>query len=64
VQELADSIHAALTMDPAERARRARGLKEIVTARDPGDWLDEQLADIRKKLPLDTPERAGARRAP
>ena len=44
IQELADSIHAALTMQPAERARRLRGLKEIVTARDPGDWIDEQLA--------------------
>ena len=49
IQALADSIHAALTMEPAERARRLRGLKEIVTARDPGDWIDEQLADIRKK---------------
>ena len=28
IQELADSIHAALTMAPAERARRARGLKD------------------------------------
>jgi trehalose 6-phosphate synthase len=49
LQELADSIHAALTMEPAERERRLRGLKDIVTARDPGDWIDEQLADIRKK---------------
>jgi trehalose 6-phosphate synthase len=49
VQELADSIYAALTMAPAERARRAGGLKEIVTSRDPGDWIDEQIADIRKK---------------
>ena len=49
VQELADSIYAALTMAPDERARRARGLKEIVTTRDPGDWIDEQIADIRKK---------------
>jgi trehalose 6-phosphate synthase len=49
VQELADSIYAALTMEPAERARRARGLREIVTSRDPGDWIDEQIADIRKK---------------
>jgi hypothetical protein len=24
-------------------------LKEIVTSRDPGDWIDEQIADIRKK---------------
>src|SRR5687768_6537794 len=49
VQELADSIHAALTMGAEERARRARGLKEIVTTRDPGDWIDEQIADIRAK---------------
>src|SRR3954451_19153618 len=49
IQEMADSIHAALTMEPPERARRLRGLTEIVTARDPGDWVDDQLADIRKK---------------
>jgi trehalose 6-phosphate synthase len=49
IQELADSIYAALTMAPAERHRRARGLIEIVTSRDPGDWIDEQLADIRAK---------------
>src|SRR5215216_234511 len=49
VQELADSIHAALTMPDEERARRAEGLQRIVTARDPGDWIDEQLADIRAK---------------
>ncbi len=49
IQELADSIHAALTMGAAERSRRARGLAQIVTSRDPGDWIDEQLADIRAK---------------
>jgi trehalose 6-phosphate synthase len=49
IQELADSIHAALTMDRAERGRRMRGLKAIVTARNPGDWIDDQLEDIRKK---------------
>src|SRR5438093_2386481 len=49
IQELADSIHAALTMSEEERERRWRGLVATVTARDPGDWLDEQLADIRKK---------------
>jgi trehalose 6-phosphate synthase len=57
VQELADSIYAALTMAPAERARRAAGLKEIVTSRDPGDWIDEQIADIRKKARGVTTER-------
>jgi trehalose 6-phosphate synthase len=49
IQELADSIYAALTMEPAERRRRAEGLVAIVTSRDPGDWIDEQLADIRAK---------------
>jgi trehalose 6-phosphate synthase len=47
IQELADSIHAALTMPLLERRQRLEGLKSIVTARDPGDWVDEQLADIR-----------------
>ena len=49
VQELADAIYAALTMVPESRERRSEGLKEIVTRRDPGDWIDEQIADIRAK---------------
>jgi trehalose 6-phosphate synthase len=49
VQELADAIHAALTMAPEERARRAAGLKDVIMRRDPGDWIDEQIADIRAK---------------
>jgi len=49
IQELADSIHAALTMPRDERERRLAGLRSVVTARDPGDWIDEQLADIRRK---------------
>jgi trehalose 6-phosphate synthase len=52
IQELADSIHAALTMPFEERSRRLEGLKEIVTARNPGDWVDEQLTDIRRKAAL------------
>jgi trehalose 6-phosphate synthase len=49
IQELADAIHTALTMSPQERERRIGGLKQIVTARDPGDWVDDQLEDIRSK---------------
>src|SRR5437763_6071608 len=49
IQELADSIHAALTMSDEERARRWEGLLKKVTARNPGDWIDDQLADIREK---------------
>jgi trehalose 6-phosphate synthase len=49
VQELADSIYAALTMSPEERKRRSDGLKDVITSRNPGDWIDEQIADMRKK---------------
>ncbi len=49
IQETADSIHAALTMGSAQREERLLGLKEIVTARSPGDWIDDQLADIQSK---------------
>ena len=49
VQEQADAIHRALTMSAEERSWRAQGQKRIVTARDPGDWVDDQLADIERK---------------
>ena len=50
VQDQADAIHRALTMSADERSWRAEGLKRVVTARDPGDWVDDQLADIDAKL--------------
>jgi len=46
IQEQADAIHAALTMPPEERARRSAGLREVIFARNPGDWVDEQIADV------------------
>jgi trehalose 6-phosphate synthase len=49
IQEQADTIYRALTMDPEERRVRAERLREIIVSRDPGDWVDEQLADIRLK---------------
>jgi trehalose 6-phosphate synthase len=49
IQEQADKIHRALTMDPEERALRAGRLREIVRERDPGVWIDEQLADLQAK---------------
>jgi trehalose 6-phosphate synthase len=49
IQELADSIGAALKMNHADRRHRAEGLVDIITSRDPGDWIDEQLSDIRRK---------------
>ncbi len=55
VQEQADAIHRALTMSAEERSWRAQGLKRIVTARDPGDWVDDQLADIQAKRKGEAP---------
>jgi trehalose 6-phosphate synthase len=49
VQEQADAIHRALSMSADERSWRAQGLKRIVTSRDPGDWVDDQLRDIDRK---------------
>jgi trehalose 6-phosphate synthase len=49
IQEQADKIHRALTMDAEERALRAGRLREIVRDRDPGVWIDEQLADLQTK---------------
>jgi trehalose 6-phosphate synthase len=49
IQEQADTIYRALTMSAEERALRAGRLREIVRERDPGVWVDEQLADIRAK---------------
>ena len=49
VQEQADAMYRALTMSAEERSWRAEGLKKIVTQRHPGDWVDDQLADIEAK---------------
>jgi trehalose 6-phosphate synthase len=49
IQEQADTIYRALTMAPEERRLRAARLRKIIASRDPGDWIDEQLADIRAK---------------
>src|SRR5688500_1628684 len=58
VQEQADAIHRALTMSAEERSWRAQGLKRIVTARDPGDWVDDQLSDIERKREARAPDPA------
>ncbi len=49
IQEQAETIHRALTMEPEERRLRATRLREIVRQRDPGVWISEQLDDIRAK---------------
>ena len=49
VQEQAEAIHRALTMGAEEREWRIEGLKRIISARNPGDWVDDQLRDIEAK---------------
>lgn len=50
IQEQADAIYEALTMEPAERRRRAEGLKTEIISRTPADWIDEQLADVERVI--------------
>src|SRR4051794_14021710 len=46
IQEQADAIHRALTMEPEQKRRWAEALREIIFSRNPGDWVDDQLKDI------------------
>ncbi|MFN8160467.1 MAG: trehalose-6-phosphate synthase [Solirubrobacterales bacterium] len=50
IQEQADTIYRALTMDPEEKRLRSERLKQIIDSRNPGDWVDEQMDDIRAVL--------------
>jgi trehalose 6-phosphate synthase len=52
VQQQADAIHAALTMDPAERRRRRQGAARVVRDNDVERWLAAQLADLAGLRPL------------
>jgi trehalose 6-phosphate synthase len=52
IQEQADAIHRALSMSMSERSTRAEGLKAAVTERNPGDWINDQLADISRRREL------------
>jgi trehalose 6-phosphate synthase len=42
----ADALYAALTLEPAERRRRADAIREHVRAHDIREWVDAQLADL------------------
>jgi trehalose 6-phosphate synthase len=46
IQELADAIHAALTMDAGERRRRIDGIRGHVREYDISRWISAQLADL------------------
>lgn len=42
----ADAINRALSMPPAERATRAKGLRDVCSRRTPAGWVGAQLADL------------------
>jgi trehalose 6-phosphate synthase len=42
----AEALYEALTLDPAERRRRAAAIREHVRAHDIRKWIDAQLADL------------------
>ncbi|MCI0634318.1 MAG: trehalose-6-phosphate synthase [Actinobacteria bacterium] len=42
--QTAETMHAALTMPPPERAERATRLRALAAARTPADWLDDLLS--------------------
>jgi trehalose 6-phosphate synthase len=44
VGQTAGALAAALDADPAERRRRAQGLRAAAAARTPAAWLADQLA--------------------
>ena len=46
IQEQADAIHAALTMDAGERRRRIEGIRGQVREYDISRWISAQLADL------------------
>ena len=48
VGSTADALERALSMDPAERKRRAEALREEASRRRPADWIDAQLEDLRR----------------
>ncbi len=42
----ADALYTALTLEPAERRRRADAIREHVRAHDIREWVEAQLADL------------------
>ena len=46
VSAQANALYEALTLDPAERRRRADAIREHVRTHDVREWVDAQLADL------------------
>lgn len=51
LEQSAAAIHTALTMPGAERATRAARLRALAGARNPQDWLDDQVRAVEPTTP-------------
>ena len=47
LQQQADAMYQALTMDAAERRERLAGAADVVRSNDVQRWLDAQLDDLQ-----------------
>jgi trehalose 6-phosphate synthase len=52
IEEQADAIFRALTMPAAERAARARGIRDVIAGNSVEKWVAAQWADIDRKRAL------------
>jgi trehalose 6-phosphate synthase len=55
IQEQADAIHTALTMDPAERHERIEGLRAQVRDKDIAHWVETLMEDMAEARPEAVP---------
>ncbi len=60
IQQTADALYAALTMDPDERRRRREAAARQIREHDVAAWLDRQLVDLEALDPGPTPPRSPA----
>jgi len=50
IDQTAEALFLGLTMDPRQRATRAQGIREAVTANDISRWIVNQLQDLRELI--------------
>ena len=48
IEEMADALHAGLSMPANERATMARGVRRVVASHPMSRWVGRQLADLER----------------
>jgi len=57
IEDQADAIFRALTMPKAEKASRARAIRDVITGNSVDKWVSAQWRDIERKRALDAAPR-------